>query len=221
MYQRERDKRASQLRTNIKSAVAQLDDWNSSQANLLRRRNESIVSSGGRRQYLNEARSRACASQGTEFLQDPPCTLCGSKAHLSDECDFIAVQSNDRSFEKPSSGIHRSIIHRLYTDTSALYKLFYPRSFPALKEDSSIAPLACALPEPPSNPDYQEIGILRAVKLLTTLSSTGEPLSFLQERALVDQIAQPFHSAAFPLDYTEFRDKIHQSWKSSKTTDQV
>ena len=213
---RNRNRQASKLRTNIKASVAQLDDWSSSQRNLRRRRKEAIAFSGGRRQYLDEARSRACASQGTTSLQDPPCTICGSSIHLSDECEFIAVLSNaEDSFEDPSAGIHRGIIHRLYTHSAELYKLLYPNFFPGSLRSEPSPPEALAIQSLPSLPDYQEIGISRAVALLTTLSSTLELNSFPQERALVDQIAQPFHSAAFPLDYSDFRDQIHQNWKRS------
>ena len=221
MDPRVQNRQASKLRTNIKAAVAQLDDWTSSQANLLRRRNKAIALSGGLRQYVNDARTRARTSQGTEFLLDSPCNLCGSESHLSDECDFIAVPTtNETSNEDPSSGIHRGIIHRLHSSTSELYRLFYPSFFPGLIGDPSLLQIPQALPVSSSPPDYQEIGIASSVSLLITLSATLEFGSFLQERALVDQVAQPYHSAAFPLDYTEFRDNIHQRWKGLPTLTQ-
>jgi hypothetical protein len=69
-------------------------------------------------------------------------------------------------------------------------------------------------PVPLVGPDYQEIGLSRMVARLLSLPAAQavrtESLSC--QRAFVDQFAQAFHSAAFPLDYTDFQDKGHKRW---------
>ena len=132
-----RIKQAIQIRSNIKAAVAQLDSWNSTQAEFHRLRVEANVTSGGRRRRVTEAIKQAKASQGTQLIKDPPCSLCGSTTHSGDECDFIAVESTTEGiFEKPATGIHRSIVHRGYALASELYLLHYPRFYPGHTEDT-------------------------------------------------------------------------------------
>ena len=207
------DKQAIQIRTNIKASVAQLDSWNSSQADFRRRRVVVNASSGGRRQRDIEARNRARTSQGTHLVEDPPCSLCGSSAHLGDECDYIAVEaSSQASFEEPSAGIHRGVVHRVYLLAAELYRLHYPRFFPGPTLDTLLSPQAYLLPVPLTGPDYQEISISQAVASLVSSASPQNyrTVSFLRQRFLVDAVAQPYHSLSFPLDYTSFRDRIQE-----------
>jgi hypothetical protein len=133
------EKQAIQIRTNIKAAVGQLDSWTSSQTNQRLRRNTANASSGGHRGRCVESRERAIASQGTQIIEDHPCGLCGSSGHLGDECDFIAVEASTRvAFEDPSAGIHRGIVHRVYTLSSELYRLHHPRFYPGLSEETLV-----------------------------------------------------------------------------------
>jgi hypothetical protein len=216
------DKQAIQIRSNIKAAVGQLDSWTSSQTNHRLRRNAANASSGGRRERCVESRKRAVASQGTQFIEDPPCDLCGSSGHLGDECDFIAVEASTRvAFEDPSAGIHRGIVHRVYSLASELYRLHYPRFYPGLSEETIVRSEAYLLPVPLVGPDYQEIGITQAVGSLVGSSSTQNYLttSFLSQRSIVDAVAQSFYSAAFPLDYSSFRDRIQEELSETLNLD--
>jgi ABC-type phosphate transport system ATPase subunit len=72
MTQRSQERQAAQIRTNIKTAVAQLDSWILTQANLRRQQIEAVASSGGHQQRRLQARSIAVSSQGTQFVEDPP-----------------------------------------------------------------------------------------------------------------------------------------------------
>jgi hypothetical protein len=214
MTQRSQERQATQIRTNIKAAVAQLDSWILTQANLRRQRIEAIASSGGHQQRRLQARSIAVSSQGTQFIEDPPCDLCGSSDHLSDECDFIAVEASSQvSFEDPSTGIHRSIVHRVYSLASDLYRLHHPRFYPGPAVSTLVNTDAYLLPVPLVGPDYQEIGISRSVAFLVASSTTRDYLSasFLRQRSIVDAVALPYYSAAFPLDYISFRDRVQES----------
>jgi hypothetical protein len=207
------DRQASQIRTNIKAAIAQLDSWTASQESFRRRRNAGNATSGGHAQRCIDARNRATSSQGTQFIEDSPCSICGSSSHLSDECDFIAVESSTKvSFEAPSTGIHRGIVHKVFALASDLYRLHYPRFYPGPSASTLVSSDAYLLPVPLVGPDYQEIGISKAVASLVETSSARNYLkvSFLSQRSIVDAVAQPYHSAAFPLDYTSFRDKIQE-----------
>ena len=208
------ERKATQIRTNLKAAIAQLDSWNGVQANFRQQRDAANASSiGGHHQRRLEARNRAIISQGTQLIKDPPCNLCGSSNHLSDECDFIAVAASSQvAFEDPSVGVHRGIVHRVYSLASDLYRVHHPRFHPGPSVSTFSNTEAYLLPVPLVGPDYQEIGIAQAVTSL--LDSASElnylSVSFLRQRAIVDPVAQAYHSAAFPLDYSEFRDRIQE-----------
>jgi hypothetical protein len=211
---RREESRATQLRTNIKASIAQLDNWDSCQAEFRRQRNAANVSSGGRRRRLIEARERAINSQGTHLVKDPPCSLCGSVVHLGEECDFIAVEgSNQVAFEDPSAGIHRGSVHRVCSLASELCRLLCPRFYPGFVADTLPLPEGLLLPVSFSpGIDYQELAIAQAVASLVKSISAQNYLtrSFLGQRAFVDVVGQPYHSASFPLDYTSFRDIIQE-----------
>jgi hypothetical protein len=210
-----RHKQAKNLQTNIKATIAQLDSWESNQDSLRQKRNTANSENGGLRQRLAEACLLAQASQGTQLIRDPSCQLCGSLAHLSDECDFIAVEtSNQISLEDPSTGIHRGIVHGVYQQAADLYKLLYPRFYPGPSSEVTASADAYLFPVPLAGPNYQEIGLSRTVARLLSLSAAqAVQTEFLScQRTFIDQFAQAFHSAAFPLDYTDFRDKAHKRW---------
>lgn len=210
-------KQAIQIRSNIKAAVAQLDSWNIAQAEFHRRRVEANAVLGGRRRRVAEAIHRAKASQGTQLIEDPPCDICGSTSHLGDECDRIAVESTaEGTFEEPATGIHRSIVHRVYVLASELYLLHHPRFFPGPTTDTLASSDAYLLPVPLTGPDFQELALSQAVTTFLA-SSSAEcyfTSSFLLQRALVDSVAVPYHSAAFVLDFPSFRDVIQERLSS-------
>ena len=171
MADRDQERRASQIRSNIKAAVAQLDSWTTNQRELRARRNHAIAERGGGRQgrerYAIDAQVLARASQGTQLVRDPPCDICGLASHLSDECDRIAVvASSETVFENPSTGIHRGIVHTVYSQAADLYRLLYPRFYPGPDEEVVPTQIAYLLPVPLTGPDYQQIAISRAVLFL-------------------------------------------------------
>jgi hypothetical protein len=220
MSLRARERKAVQIRSNIKAAISQLDRWNSSQEGLRQNRQTANSENGGPRKRLAAARSLACISQGTQSIHDPPCHLCGSLIHLSEECDFIAVEASDKAaFEDPSTGIHRGIVHRVFQQSVDLYQLLYPRFYPGPRNEVCDSSEAYLLPVPLVGPDYQEIGISRAVRLLRSIPTSAHLLTESADRqlAFIDQFVPAFHSAAFPLGYVEFRKKIHDLWLDDPT----
>jgi hypothetical protein len=133
---------------------------------------------------------------------------------LSDECDFIAVEAGSQvSFEDPSSGIHRSMVHRVCSLASDLCRLHHPRFYPGPAVCTLVNTDACLLPVPLVGPDCQEIRVSRLVAFLVASSTTRDCLSasFLSQRSMVDAVALPCHSAAFPLDHISFRDRVQES----------
>jgi hypothetical protein len=215
-----RNKQAKELRTNIKATIAQLDSWESNQDNLRHKWITANSENGGSRQRLAEARSRAQAAQGSQLIIDPACQLCGSPTHLSDECDFIAVEtSNQCSSENPSTGIHRGIVHQVFQQAADLYKLLYPRFYPGPSVEAIVRADAYLLPVPLAGPDFQEIGISRTVARLSTVLDAQAVLtkSLTHQLDFIDQFVQAFHSAAFPLPYTEFRANVHKRWIKART----
>jgi hypothetical protein len=221
MNHRERERLSRQIRSTIKAIVAQLDSWDSDQQELRLTRDAANARCGGRRQRLAESRALACASQGTEHIQDPPCDTCGSFAHLSEECDFIAVESNDIGYESPATSIHRGIVHRLYVQSLDLYRLLYPRFYPGPSEELVATEITETLSDLVTGRDYQAIAISQATTFLLSLSTNWvERPSLRQQLALLNQVIQPFHSAAFPLDFISFRDQVHSCWSEEQEESQ-
>jgi len=222
MTNRSTNRQATQIRSSLKASIAQLDDWTASQADLRKRRIAANSSSGGFHKRILAAQTRARLSQGTQLLRDSPCCLCNSDSHLSDECDFIAVKASSKSTpEDPAAAIHRGIVHRLFSLSADLYRLLYPRFYPGAGRDVfATSDTSLSLASVFCSPDYQEIAIVQAVDTLAALPSSQRIAtdSFQRQRAFVDTIAQPFHSAAFPLDYTEFRDQIQKRWRDKLET---
>jgi hypothetical protein len=215
MNHREKERAARQIRSSIKAIVAQLDSWNSDQRELRLTRDAANEQSGGRRQRLAESRALACASQGTQFVQDPPCATCGSSSHLSEECDFIAVESNDNEGGdlSPASSIHRGIVHRLYVQSLDLYRLSYPRYYPGPSDEVLVAEILDTSPVPLIVPDYQAIALSKATSVFLSLSANWvQRPTVRDQQALLDQVIQPFHSAAFPLDFLSFRAQVYYRW---------
>ena len=163
------------------------------------------------------------AKQSSSFFSFLVCArncagLKGEGDTFSDECDRIAVvASSETVFENPSTGIHRGIVHTVYSQAADLYRLLYPRFYPGPDEEVVPTQIAYLLPVPLTGPDYQQIAISRAVTFLVTQPSSPsfQLKSIRQQLAWVDQAAQPFHSAAFPLDYDSFRDKVYRGWKDA------
>ena len=218
MNQQEKRKIARKVRIVIKSLVAQLDVWEESQRKLRKQREAADALNGGRRQRLIDSRRRAQIAQGTEALLDPPCDLCGLSTHLSDECDFIAVETNGSLFENPSSGIHRGIVHRLFEQSAYLYKFLYPGFFPGNFGGSPAAieavPFRSGSLERP--PDYQTLGISQAIALAKVVCRERcLDLSSPQQAICLDQVSLPFFSASFPIGFAAFREQVLEGWQGS------
>ena len=79
-------------------------------------------------------------------------------------------------------------------------------------EDTLASSDAYLLPVPLTGPDFRELALSQAVATLLASSSAERYLSssFLNQRALVDSVAVPFHSVAFVLDYPSLRDAIQE-----------
>jgi hypothetical protein len=101
------------------------------------------------------AQHRARTTLQTHGLQDPPCGICGSITHLTDECDLVEKEGRTQTTpEDPSLGIHRAILHRLYLQVCDLYRLSYPKHCPGTRPVVDSGPL---------KPDYFQLGISQAV----------------------------------------------------------
>jgi hypothetical protein len=123
MSDRLRSHQATQLRTTIKAVVAQLYHWEEDQAYLAERRVSSNQVEGGRELRFLLAQARARQALGTVG----PCEYCNSTDHLPEDCPLVPRAAAVVFEEDPASGIHRGIVHRLFSKASELYSLLYPR----------------------------------------------------------------------------------------------
>jgi hypothetical protein len=151
------------IRRSIKATIAQLDHWDNDQRELERRRTTANANyPNGVLDRKTLAQHRARVSQGTLDLLDPPCTLCSSRKHLTDEChletrDGQVVTREESSLEDPANGIHRAIVHRLHSHACDLYHLLYPRFYPGAQETQKVT-LEETQPVPQTGPDYLVLG---------------------------------------------------------------
>jgi hypothetical protein len=195
------DKSAA-IRNTIKAIVAQLDSWTSDQRDLeTRRRTASASFPRGLTDRRDTAQHRARTAIGTHNLQDPPCELCGSTLHLSDECDLlerepaeqVTSQTTALIREDPATSIHRAIVHRLYLEACTLYKLVYPCFY------SNQATTG----ESPASPDYLALAISQAVDDFRVIPGFC-PIDIRNQRPGCCLIAQLYYSKAFSITFSEF-----------------
>lgn len=200
MNERRVASQATQIRSTIKSIVAQLDRWDQDQVQLARRRVASINAAGGREERQHLSRVRAQQVLGTTGLPEPPCEYCGEAypcTHLLNEPTPRPLRTQTE--EEVSTGVHRGIVHRLFAKSRELYKLSYPRFYPGPTGSDRDVPEV--FPVPLTGPDYQRIAIRRAARQLSTLS----PPSSSFDRARVSSVLYQFYSEAFSLSFEEFQ----------------
>jgi hypothetical protein len=151
MNERQTSSQATQIRTTIKSIVAQLDRWEQDQAILCQRR--------------------------------------------------VAANIATQTEEEVSTGVHRGIVHRLFSKSRELYRLSYPRFYPGpTGTDRDVEEV---LPVPLTGPDYELIAIRRAARRLSTMSPPRSGF----DRARASSVMYQFYSEAFPLSFEDFEDR--------------
>jgi hypothetical protein len=201
MRDRPKSVKASQIRATIKAIVAQLDHWEEDQLRLSRHRVASNENFGGRALRVTLSQQRARAALGTLDLQDPPCEDCGATGHLTNECGLIEYA------EDPSTGIHRGIVHRLFSQACDLYRLLYPRFYQGPSIGSVGTDIHEVFPVPLTGPDYQLIAISRAARDLRFIPGFQQESVELQ-RTICDSSVYLYYSLAFPLAFPEFRNRV-------------
>ena len=212
---------ARQIRSSIKSIVAQLDAWDGDQRLLATRRTQANLDAGGWKSKEQLAIARAKESLGTQELEDPPCNECGSTSHLTEECDdfysypVTGSPSLDRhQLGNPSVDIHRGIVHRLYAKTCELYLCLYPRSYPERNEGTIVVHAESEEIYPQaevSNSDYQSIAIREAATDLWQLRPSAVIINDRGREERIGYICRLYYSKAFPLDFLEFHELVVQA----------
>jgi hypothetical protein len=193
--------RSTAIRNTIKAIIAQLDRWAVDQQGLERRRAEANARyPRGLSDRQDIAQHRARTALQTQDLRDPPCDLCGSTVHLSDECDRIERVNPHNISEDPSIGIHRAIVHRLYLQSCDLYRLVHPRFYPGPLVGDSTEDI---YPVPLTGPDYLQIAISKAVEDFQVVPGF-RPDDIRGQRPGCSSIALLYYSKAFPLTFGDF-----------------
>jgi len=217
---REQSITARQLRSTIKSIVAQLDSWEANQKLLASRRTQANKQAGGARARRQAALSRAQKSEGTQDLQDPPCVGCGSTVHLSEEGDTFlphdkTVTHRDRLTDNPADKIHRSILHRLYSKSCELYLCHYPSAHSSRDSTASeISEVSVAYPEATAGFDYQAIAINKASTDLWNLLPLDSTEADNDREKRNGIICRLYYSKAFPLDFLEFHKRVVEAFEN-------
>jgi hypothetical protein len=213
---RRASKRASEIRTTLKSCLSQLDNWESSQTKLANHRAVSLVTLGSQAERVREAQHRARTALGTHGLQEPPCQVCGCTNHLpSDECSLDEPEAPQSLSENPSDGIHRGILHRAYLGVCELYLLQHPRFFPGPVSEHQPSKEGLVLPVPLTGPDYQAIAISQAAAEL--LIYPGFDLETKEHQTLgIIALAKFYYSKAFPLTFTIFVERVTDKFAEAK-----
>ena len=197
---------ATRIRSTIKSIVAQLDRWDQDRARLNERRIASDRAIGGRHRRLLLSSTRAREALGTTNLQEPPCELCGDQfpSHLAEECSLSITRVDHRSEEEPATGIHRGIVHRLFSQACDLYQLLYPHFYSGLNSTSTAPNLVEEAAGSVRYLDYQELAILQASRRVARL----RPQSLSANHVHVSQCLYSYYSNAFALSFSDFQDRV-------------
>jgi hypothetical protein len=193
------------IRDTIKAVVAQLDCWETDKREQdIRRAKANARYPRGTADRQALAQHRARTTLQTHGLQDPPCNLCGSVVHLTDEYDSVVREGRTQADpEDPSIGIHRAILHRLYLQVCDLYRLSYPNHCPSSR------PIADG---PSEAPDYLRLGISQAVADLFLLPGL-HPQDIRQRHSSSFAICQLYYSKAFPVGFTNFCEQVATSFE--------
>ena len=215
MQVREPDSTTRQLRSSIKSIVAQLDVWEEDQLSLAARHTQANRQAGGfleARQQVALARARE--SLGTQNLRDPPCSRCGSARHLTEECDVVSPLLEDRNYsprtlQSSSADIHRGIVHRLYLKVCELYQVSYPDNSPSsFNQNLQVTEVTEIFPEAPVLIDFQVIAVSEAATDLWQLRSETPSKYETKEVNRTGDICRLYYSKSFPVNFVEFCDKV-------------
>jgi len=203
---------ARQLRSSIKSTVAQLDAWEGDQKTLKARRILANHQAGGSIARKQIALSRAKASLGTQDLRDPPCDRCDSIHHLTGECDQVDTGLNETVSDQhqpreTATDIHRSIIDRLYKTVCDLYQFSYPSAY-SLQSDRGliVSEVVEVFPEAPVLLNYQDSAIFEAATDLWQLRPSI--LTDQDKNKVTGNICRLYYSKAFQIDFIAFYDKV-------------
>jgi hypothetical protein len=216
--------KALSIRSNIKAAIAQLDQWDALQVSQRRRR----LASNARFRSFDErlAVSKHRAKQTFPFqVGDPVCDTCDSPFHSTGSCDVSDVldalehedQINSTSgaqvHEDPSSGIQRAIIHRVYLEACSLYRLLHPRFYPGVQPRFEPAEV---FPVPLSGPDYLSIAISQASSDFLSLPFGSSDIR--NQSASCSVIAQLYYSKAFPIAFGDFCERVADTVEEARET---
>lgn len=213
--------KAVSLRSSIKAAVAQLDQWDDVQEKQRLSREAAKARFSNFDERLAIAKYRAKKSFPSH-ASDPLCEHCESPFHSTDSCDILqtleALERQDQvdstsvaqlpsTNEDASTGIHRAIIHRLYSNACDLYRILYPRFYPGPKPRKSEPEIL--YPVPLSGPDYLAIAIHQASVDFQALPVDTSDIR--HQHASCSLITHLYYSKAFPLTFSEFCARIADS----------
>ena len=208
--------KAASLRSNIKAAVAQLDQWDALQDKQRASRQAAKARFRNFADRLAVAKYRAKQSFPS-LPSDPLCEHCESPFHLANDCDIAdtleALEREDQleststsqvsTHEDPSTGIHRSIVHRLYLNVCELYTVHHPRFYtgPTIPQTQP----QVIYPVPLAGPDYLALAIVQAA---TDLQGIVDSSDIRKHSISCSPICRLYYSKAFPISFSEFCHKI-------------
>ena len=208
--------KATSLRSNIKAAIAQLDQWDALQDKQRASRQAAKARYRNFADRLAVAKYRAKQSFPS-LPSDPLCDHCESPFHLTNDCDIAdtleALEREDQleltstsqvsTLEDPSAGIHRSIIHRLYLNVCELYAVHHPRFYTGPKLPKTEPQVV--YPVPLAGPDYLTIAISQAS---TDLQGIVDSSDIRKHTISCSPICRLYYSKAFPISFSEFCHKV-------------
>jgi hypothetical protein len=198
--------RAEILRRGIKATVVQLDRWESDQLAQDKRREKANS------RFPHGVKDRRVLARhlavGSSESGAPYCDFCDASGHLSYECqvtqdipDLLKTVS-----EKPSTGIHRAIVHRLYLQACELYRSSYPLFYPGAVEESSVGQDQVPV-DPCIYPDYFSLAVGQAVEDFRACPGI-EPSDIRRQHSASLTIARLYYSKSFAVNFSEFCDLI-------------
>ena len=188
-------KNARMLRLSIRAILDELDGWIGEQSR--KRKAKMMLEQIGSAGLLASDEQKLQASIPPEETSDKQnCIICNGKGHITADCKevlkFKNVTKNDYIEDNPSHIVHWGLLHRLYNETSILYRLHYKEYWEKLDETTP----------KPYGVNYYEIAVAGAVEAFKSTTFTTNQIRRQETECKV--IISQWYSRAFGRKYDTF-----------------
>lgn len=205
----------------IKATAGQIEGWDETHTRFETRRQAVTTGLPGGRsnaESIARFRARGTTSPTPDSGPDAHCIFCELAGHLTVTCPVGDTRgAREATVENPSTGIHRALIHRLYTEAGNLYRALYPRFYPGPEpQGPSPEPI---LSVQLTGPDYFDLSIIQAVEDFAGCQGI-QPSDLRNYRSNCTPIVSLYYSKTFPVTFQDYclliADRLEEETRSDE-----